>query len=275
MTKQRVITAAILIPLFLGVLFFMQPQAFLYFTTFAILGAAWEWSSLMEMRSTLARVGYLLAMLLAMLVLMLLSGFYIIVPTLLAIATGWWLVALLLVCTYPKSAVIWGRGAFIRGIMGFCVLIPCWVAINYIRAHEYGVYKLLFLFVLIWGADSAAYFAGRAWGKHKLAPLVSPGKSVEGLAGALACTALIAMLVLVITQRPLTAWPSAIALSMVTVLFSVLGDLFESALKRQAGLKDSGKLLPGHGGLLDRIDSLTAAAPIFVFGALLLNIYLT
>lgn len=269
MTKQRIITAAILIPLFLGVLFFLPPQAFLFFTAFAILGGAWEWSNFMQVKSKWGRLVYLLLVLIGMIT----AAIFIMVPTILGTAMGWWLLAFLLVAAYPRGTW-WARGAVYRGLMGLMVLIPCWVAINYIRAQVDGIFILLYLFVLIWGADSAAYFAGRAWGKRKLAPAVSPGKSIEGLLGALASTVVIAVIALLLTKQPVGEWPFGILLSLITVLFSVLGDLFESALKRQAGLKDSGKLLPGHGGLLDRIDSLTAAAPVFAFGAWLLGIYL-
>jgi phosphatidate cytidylyltransferase len=149
-------------------------------------------------------------------------------------------------------------------LMGFLVLIPCWAALNYLRSLHDGIYTLLFLFALIWGADSAAYFVGRKWGKHKLAPQVSPGKSWQGLCGALVCALFIAAIAGWLSETPIQLWWRGAVIAVVTVLFSVMGDLFESMIKRQAGVKDSGQLLPGHGGLLDRIDSLTAAAPIFV-----------
>lgn len=125
--------------------------------------------------------------------------------------------------------------------------------------------------ILIWTADSFAYFAGRRWGRVKLAPQISPGKTREGVYGALIGSALCGALLHWL--RPETGSLSVLVLLSVTIaLFSVVGDLFESLLKRQAGLKDSGTLLPGHGGVLDRIDSLTAAAPVFLFGLLLLEI---
>jgi phosphatidate cytidylyltransferase len=158
--------------------------------------------------------------------------------------------------------------------MGAFVLVPCWASINYIRNQDEGPLGLLFLFVLIWGADSAAYFVGKKWGTKRLAPYVSPGKSWQGLMGALLVSTLIVLTTLWLCNVPFPIWPWAIVLSLVTVLFSIVGDLFESMIKRQAKVKDSGKLLPGHGGVLDRIDSLTAAAPIFVLGALLLGPYL-
>ncbi len=150
--------------------------------------------------------------------------------------------------------------------MGLMVLIPCWLAINFIRnIPESGIYILLYLFVLIWGADSGAYFAGKLWGKTKIAPKVSPGKTWEGLGGALIVTLIITLGTLYGVHTPYRLWAFVCLITVVTILFSVAGDLFESMLKRNAGLKDSGRLLPGHGGILDRIDSLTAAAPVFLF----------
>lgn len=188
------------------------------------------------------------------------------IPYVLYVAFAWWFMACLLVVIYPRGHKAWGKSLFWRALMGILVLIPCWLAINFIRAAENGPFILLFLFVLIWGADSAAYFVGKKWGKHKLSPSVSPGKSWEGLIGALLITSFIALAVLGWSRIPYSVWPWAILLSFATVIFSVVGDLFESMLKRNVGLKDSGQLLPGHGGLLDRIDSLTAAAPVFALG---------
>jgi phosphatidate cytidylyltransferase len=151
--------------------------------------------------------------------------------------------------------------------------VPCWVAINYIFIQHEGRLALLFLFILIWGADSAAYFVGKKWGKHKLAPQVSPGKSIEGMMGALVFTILLAIITQLLCRIPLERWHWGILLSLLTVIFSIVGDLFESMLKRNAGIKDSGNILPGHGGLLDRIDSLTAAAPVFAFGSWVIGTY--
>jgi phosphatidate cytidylyltransferase len=130
---------------------------------------------------------------------------------------------------------------------------------------EFGPGYVLFLFLLIWVADIGAYFAGRRWGRRKLALAISPGKTWEGAVGAGAAAlafALAGAAALGLGSR----WPGFVAICMVTVGFSIAGDLFESMMKRQRGLKDSGSLLPGHGGVLDRVDSLTAAAPVFLLG---------
>ncbi len=265
MLKQRIITALILIPITLLVLFYLPLNAFRLLTAFIVLGAAWEWTNLMQIKSNKMRCLYL-----AILSLGLIVSCFILPAFIFVVAGAWWLIAFGLILVYPHLTSLW-RSGLSKAIMGFFVLIPCWVAINFIRQHTDGLYVLLFLFVLIWGADSAAYFVGKKWGKTKLIPRVSPGKSWQGLLGALLFTCLLCFGLLITMHAPFAVWGWYTGLSLVTVIFSVIGDLFESMLKREAGLKDSGKLLPGHGGLLDRIDSLTAAAPIYVLGSLLLS----
>lgn len=267
MLKHRIMTALILIPIFLALLFLLPPIPFCLLTVLVMLLGAWEWSYFMGIKNKASFI-YPVVMIILMIGALMLPLIY-----LLYFSVIWWIIALILVVRYPKEKP-WGKSVGMRAVMGICVLIPCWLAINYIRNSAHGKFILLFLFILIWGADTGAYFAGRAWGKHKLAPSVSPGKTWEGLIGALVVTAIIALCGIYTQQVPYFIWPVAIALSMVTVLFSILGDLFESMLKRNAGLKDSGNILPGHGGILDRIDSLTAAAPIFAVGASLLGKYL-
>lgn len=269
MLKQRVITAFILIVATLGVLYFFPPAWFCLLTGAVALAAAWEWTSLMAVKKLAARLLYLTLMLFIFFNALFIPITYIFVMSLIA-----WLCATILIIIYPRASEWWGQGFFWRGLMGILVLLPCWVAVNYIRNQNDGVNALLFLFVLIWGADSAAYFSGKMWGKHSLAPRVSPGKSIQGLLGAITFSIIITLLALWLFQVSFQGWLWAVLLSIITVIFSVIGDLFESMLKRRVGLKDSGCLLPGHGGLLDRIDSLTAAAPIFAFGALLLGMYL-
>jgi phosphatidate cytidylyltransferase len=146
------------------------------------------------------------------------------------------------------------QGAWI-GAAGFAVMVPAGLAMAALKPLE-----VLLILVLVWIADSAAYFAGRAWGRHKLAPAISPGKTWEGVGGALIGTALYAIIIAFFTERG--AWPGLAATALLLGMVSIVGDLFESAVKRQAGAKDSGTLLPGHGGVLDRIDSATATLPL-------------
>lgn len=265
MLKQRVITAIILAPLFVLLVLKLSALSFCVFTGAMMLWCACEWSGLMGVKKFPQSLIYPALMLAA-----LFGAMWLYIPSTSVLALIGWLIALWLVVIYPRGSQLWGKGVFIRGGMGFLVLIPCWLAINFIRNYPQGPYILLFLFILIWGADTGAYFAGKFFGKHKIAPLVSPGKTWEGLIGALIVTVLINIGVIQWMQLPFATGLALTGISLLTVLFSVLGDLFESMLKRKENLKDSGRLLPGHGGILDRIDSLTAAAPVFLLGLYLI-----
>jgi phosphatidate cytidylyltransferase len=268
MLKQRVITAAILIPIFVWLLFYLPPKGFSLLTGLIVFWAATEWSLLMGITTTWRRLIFPVLMLAGLIV----CYFYPASFYMIYLALPWWISMTFLVICYPKGRLMWSNSIVLRGVMGFFVLIPCWLALNYMRYAPSGSYILLYLFIMVWGADVGAYFTGKKWGRHKLLPLVSPGKSWEGLIGALITTLVLSLIVLLGYQFPLTSLPSIVLISMITILFSVVGDLFESMLKRNAGLKDSGTLLPGHGGILDRIDSLTAAAPIFVIGLIIISL---
>jgi phosphatidate cytidylyltransferase len=151
------------------------------------------------------------------------------------------------------------------GAIGLLVLVPAWLALVVLQRQPGGAWWVLYVFSLVWVADTGAYFAGKQFGRTKLAPKVSPGKSVEGLVGGLLATLMLALGVATQTDMAGNVGVAVfVAVSMFTVLASVQGDLFESMIKRQRGIKDSSQILPGHGGLLDRIDSVTAAAPVFV-----------
>jgi phosphatidate cytidylyltransferase len=268
MLKQRIITAAILIPIVVALLFYLPPYAFLVVTGVFFLAAAYEFTSLMQLRTPLQRVLYVAVML----GVMLLSS---IIPAQIILTLGfcWWIIALMLVSRYERGKPRTNVGIFMKGVMGVMLLVPCWVALNYIRNENEGIITLLYVFVLIWGADSAAYFVGKKWGKTKLSPKVSPGKSVQGAIGAVIFAIILTTIAAAASHSPTTILIDANILAVATVLFSILGDLFESMLKRQVNLKDSGNILPGHGGLLDRIDSLTAAVPIYAYGCLQLSIF--
>lgn len=267
MLLHRILTAIILIPLFILAVLKLSPQWFLLLTMLLVILGAWEWSGLMEIKSFPKKIIYPIIILTLLPLSLFLS-----VTNLLVVSFIWWCSTILLIKNFPESGERFAKSTTARALMGILVLIPCWRAIIFIHAAKNnGPYVLLFLFVLIWGADSAAYFVGRKWGKTKLAPRVSPGKTWEGFYGALVMTLIIALLALYFSHTPYRIWIAAILLSLITVIFSVIGDLFESMLKRQANLKDSGVLIPGHGGVLDRIDSLTAAAPVFALGAIILG----
>jgi phosphatidate cytidylyltransferase len=197
----------------------------------------------------------------------LLTAFPLFITAVIWVAIAWWLMILLFVLTYPRSSHLWNN-AIIKGLAGFFILIPAWLAMASLHGSgPDGPYYALYLFMMIWLADSAAYFSGRLWGKNKLAPHVSPGKSWEGVFGALAAVVIytvIAGYFLGALRMGIGNSLIFIVISLFAVLASVLGDLAESMFKRQAHLKDSGTLFPGHGGVLDRFDSLTAAAPWFL-----------
>nr|WP_201529587.1 phosphatidate cytidylyltransferase [Psychrobacter frigidicola] len=173
-----------------------------------------------------------------------------------------WLMALSWVGKFPTHTKWYGKQL---ALMGGVILTASITAMFYL--WQQSAWWLLYVFLMVWCADSGAYFVGRKLGRRKMAPNVSPNKSMEGLAGGLV-TGLLVVIAISVFKLQLTgiALISFIALSALTILASVLGDLFESMLKRRAGVKDSGTILPGHGGILDRIDSLLSATPIFALG---------
>ncbi|WP_019211539.1 phosphatidate cytidylyltransferase [Yersinia massiliensis] len=274
MLKYRLITALILIPVVIGALFLLPPVGFAIVTLFVCMLAAWEWGQLAGFASRSQRIW--LAMLCGLLLVLMLLSLpayqhsahlpQVSVP--LWLSMGWWLAALLLVLTYPRSAAFWRDSRLLRIIFGILTIVPFFwgmVALRqygYDQHHNIGAWWLLYVMLLVWGADSGAYMFGKLFGKHKLAPKVSPGKTWEGLIGGLVTSALISWLFG--RYAPLDIIPEKLLIcSVVAALASVLGDLTESMFKREAGIKDSGHLIPGHGGILDRIDSLTAAVPVF------------
>ena len=275
MLKQRVITAILLAVLFLGVLFYSPAALFSTFVLLAVLVAAWEWANLAGFSKGWQRLLYVLAIAL----LFLITAYKVglgdgwafdseAVRAILLVACCWWALALLWVQGYPNSALLWGSRA-LRALMGILVLLPTAVALIYLRAQPAGAWLILFVVAVVASADVGAYFSGKAFGKHKLAPAVSPGKSWEGFWGGLACSVVLAMVVGYVQGGG--QWLLLLAMVVPTSLASVLGDLLESMVKRHRGLKDSSRLLPGHGGIMDRMDSLTAAAPVFAMALMLSN----
>ncbi|WP_434984241.1 phosphatidate cytidylyltransferase [Vreelandella zhaodongensis] len=258
MLKQRIITAAWLAPLTLIGLFGLQGGAFALFTALIVLLGAWEWTNLAGITCQRKRLSLVAAMAVLMLMMWLTGAAFAAWPLWLA-ALGW-LVNLYWVTRYPNAGQQW-QATSRRLLMGVWVLLPCWVGFNVLR--DSGAIWLLFVLLLVWTADIGAYFAGRRWGKNKLAPKVSPGKSWEGVFGGLAATSLLALAFAIWQPVSVAGGIALIVIAAIVTLVSVLGDLLESMLKRYRDIKDSSQLLPGHGGVLDRIDSLTAAIPVF------------
>lgn len=270
MLFQRVITALLLIPLVVvGVLYLPTELLSVVLALIVMLGAL-EWSRIAGLSSTREKQLFLL------LLFVLLCGTYLLVKTtefsgwLFAAASLFWCLVMLKLIFYRAKSGLNLTPPEKAGI-GLLVLIPAWAALVVIHGQgEQGPVLVLFLLTLIWVADTGAYFSGRLWGRVKLAPEISPGKTREGVYGALVGAALWGGLLAWIMPELGTTY-TLILLSLVVCIISVVGDLFESVFKRLAGVKDSGNLLPGHGGVLDRIDSLAAAAPVFAFGLFLLG----
>ncbi len=266
--RQRVTTALLLAPLAIGAILYLPRPLFALLLGVVMAAAAWEWSLLAGLRGRAARGGFVAAVSVLLLLVWVLLRWPAGVVLLLLASIAWWLLAAVWVVRYPHSARYW-RAGWRRVAIGLLLLVPLWGALVALHgAGEQGVWLILLLMLLIWGADSGAYFAGRRWGRERLAPRVSPGKSWQGLWGGLALGALVALLSLALFPVEIKNQLFFIMLCIISVLLSVLGDLTESMFKREAGVKDSGSLLPGHGGVLDRIDSLTAAAPLFALGTM-------
>lgn len=266
MLKQRIITALILLPLVLGAIFILNPPWFALTMAIPVALGAWEWANIMGIEGSQARLSYVGAILVALLLVYVLE-----LNLVLYISCIWWAIALWLVKAYPNEVQRWEARTTL-GVIGFAVLVPAWWSLVLIQSQVSGHWWLLYVMLLVWGADTGAYFIGRKFGKNKLAPEVSPGKSKEGLWGGLAVTSMIALVVgFTTTAADSVGLIPFLMVSMVAVVGSVYGDLAESMFKRHRGIKDSSNLLPGHGGILDRIDSITAAAPLFASGMLLLG----
>lgn len=270
MLKQRVLTALLLAPLALWGIWISPEAVFATILALIFLMGAWEWAGLSGLDGKLSRLVYVL--LLTGLMLALYWGREVNNLTLMigVLALMWWTMALMAVLTHPHGTTIW-RSGLARGLAGLFVLLPAWLAMVELHAHgEHGPGWVILLVMLVWAADTGAYFAGKLFGRHKLAPHVSPGKTWEGVIGGMLLALLIALIGSYWLSPP-AGIMSFVLLVLATIMISILGDLLESLFKRIADIKDSGGLLPGHGGMLDRIDSLTAAAPLFVLGMIWLG----
>jgi len=279
MLKLRIITALVLGPFILWSVLAFSHRAIAIELAIILLLGAWEWARMAGITNSYARIFYALILGLLMTVgSSLLHVFPENLTIVLYVATGWWIFCLLwLVRAEQKGievkSVFPGYVVVINLGIGIVVLLGAFVAITGLhQAQEYGPYYIISLLVLIWVADSAAYFTGKAIGKHKLSPNVSPGKTWEGVLGAMVATVIASYVLAILLKLDSTKIFPFIALGIVSIVFSVIGDLFESMFKRKAGIKDSSHILPGHGGILDRIDSLVAAAPLFYLGLILAGI---
>jgi phosphatidate cytidylyltransferase len=256
--QQRIITAAILIPLVLLAIFGLDSSGFKWAMAVVLVLGCWEWCRLIGIKEVPGQAMYIAVALVLAFLIQFLPSFLIYL-----LAFIWWLFALYLVFTYPQSEEFWHGNLELKAAIGLALLLPTWLGV--VELHAKSPWLMLFVFMLVWAADIGAYFSGKRFGKTKLAPKVSPGKSIEGLLGGLLAAVLLGLLLKNFVDDGLKtlSLTSSIILFALVILFSVLGDLSESLFKRVSGVKDSSQLLPGHGGILDRIDSMTAAVPIF------------
>ncbi len=267
MLKQRLVTAAILIPLVIWGIFSLPDTGFAALLALFVVLGAWEWTRICEIKNMLMRVVYLALFSLCLYLLWKNEDpglIHIVLP----LSLIWWLAAIWLLLAYSRGRDYLHGQRSIKALIGFVLLLPAFAALISLRADPaFGPAYVLLLLLLIWSADSAAYFSGRQWGRRKLLPKVSPGKSWEGVAGAMLAAMLLAFGAAFYFELPVLEF---VILGIVVTAISIVGDLTESLFKRQVNIKDSGVLLPGHGGVLDRIDSLTSAAPFFLGGMLLI-----
>lgn len=268
--KLRLLTATALIPAAVACVLFLETWLFAMLMGAIICLAAWEWSRLIGLVRLPWRGTYVLAVIATMYI-SYMHRFEMTGSVLIASALVFWGVVLMLVVRQQRGAKNPFSSSWLKALVGLMVLVPAWLSVVLLHSTSLFDYILLFLLVLVWTADSGAYFAGKRWGRVKLAARVSPGKTWEGLYGALAGSVLLVLLYVAIFDVQVVEIPVFFLICLTTVIVSVLGDLLESMMKRSVDLKDSGGLLPGHGGVLDRIDSLTAAAPVFFTGICLLE----
>jgi phosphatidate cytidylyltransferase len=263
--KHRILTALLLTPLVIAAIFLLPPYGFALFASLVLWIAGWEWCRLSGYNQVREQCIYL-----ALLTIIFWLVFFIPSVFIFSFAVFWWLCVLLLLFRYPTLQPTWLFTRKGKSLMGVFVLIPTTFALLQIRSVGAGY--LLFAFFLVWSADTGAYAAGRIMGRHPLMSRVSPNKTIEGVIGGIVLALIIAVIGLYLLHVPTEKWPAMLILSLVVVMAAVVGDLFESMMKRIAGVKDSANWLPGHGGLLDRIDSITCALPIFALGTLILHL---
>lgn len=272
MLKQRLLTALLLIPAAIAGVVYLPSSIFSLLLALIVFLGAWEWAALSGLRQNWQRMAYLAVTALVMVISASVLDTAAEMTSFMGVVIFVWLLLIvwmaLIRSLVERAPVIrWGQA-----VTGLGVLVPSWLALS-VTHEQFGGAFVLLLFAFIWMADSTAYFAGKYLGKHKLVPVVSPGKTWEGAWGGVISGFVVAILGATLLGQH-GAIASFMVLGFVIVVFSIAGDLFESVQKRWAGVKDSGALLPGHGGVLDRIDSLTSTAPLYWLGLVLIGVEL-
>ena len=274
MSRTRILTGLVLAPTAVAGLLWLPTEWLALVAAVLLLAGLWEWTRLTGLSDPMPRLGYITANALMIAALAWAAGpnlFALKAAALLGVA--WWVLALAWLWRFEFGQADRGRFRILKLLAGSLAAVPAWAALVWLhQLPGHGPRWALFAVMLVWAADSGAYFVGVRMGKHKMAPRISPNKSWEGFWGGLAGASLVA----VFAVKPLgLGWddlPVLVFLTIVAAMMSVAGDLFESLLKRHSGHKDSGRLLPGHGGMLDRLDSLLAALPVFMVGKLWLGL---
>lgn len=277
MTKTRVLAALVMGPLAIAAILLLPTPWMAALSAAIFLLGLWEWLKLAEIDDPIARGVLLVANLLMMVAIVWASrsssgGSMVLFQLMSLIGAVWWLLSLLWLRHYEFASDHDTHARVFKLAAATLSVIPAWCALALIHAERpNGQYWLLVALMIVWFADSGAYFAGRTFGKRKLSPRISPNKTIEGLIGGIVAGMVVALIGAALIGVELAQYPGVALVAAWTILFSVVGDLFESLLKRHVGAKDSGALIPGHGGVLDRIDSVLAALPVFAVGKLLLG----
>lgn len=269
MLIKRIITGLILLTGFFCILFYTNASVFYWVVVALLLGSSWEWGNLIGLSSNVKR-----ALLVAAYLLAAFGTFWLPVAGLLIVYSLWWCFAFIILLLYARGRPLWMKRTWVGFLIGLPALGSSFIGFNVLRNFEDGSAIVFYFVLLIAAADSFAYFTGRAFGKHKLLEVLSPKKTWEGFFGGLLGSACVAMGGALYFDMSTKALLVFVGISLLAVLFSVVGDLFISLLKRQQQLKDTGRLLPGHGGLLDRLDGLNAAVSVFTLGLILMTLFL-
>jgi len=277
MTRTRLLAALVMAPVAIAAILLLPTPWMVAAAAVLFLAGLWEWFDLAEIEDTLARTVLLVANLAVMVAIVWASrssSAYSMVLFQLASVIGvvWWLLALAWLGRYEFASDHDTHARVFKLAAGALSVIPAWCALAWIHAGQPNGHRwLLTALAIVWAADSGAYFAGRKlggklFGARKLAPRISPNKTLEGLLGGVVAGIVVGIAFALFAGATPNQLPAVALVALVAVLFSVIGDLFESLLKRHAGVKDSGHLIPGHGGILDRIDGVLAALPVFAVG---------